>query len=104
MSLLQSAQEIIQDLILQPQVKDAATPTLLHADLHAMNIYVSNDDPTLITCLIDWQSSSIEPAFIYANEVPDFATSPNYPLPQSSLDWTDHNQEPQLTEQDIKLQ
>lgn len=36
-------------------------------------IFVSDDDPSIITGIIDWQSSSIEPAFWYADEVPDFA-------------------------------
>ncbi|KAL2834402.1 hypothetical protein BDW59DRAFT_156335 [Aspergillus cavernicola] len=31
------------------------------------------EDLTIVTGLIDWQSASIEPAFIYANETPDFA-------------------------------
>lgn len=34
---------------------------------------MSDDDPSVITDLIDWQSSSIEPAFEYADYVPDFA-------------------------------
>ena len=37
---------------------------------------MSDDDPTLVTGLIDWQSKSVEPAFIYANETPDFAAHP----------------------------
>lgn len=36
--------------------------------------FVSEDDPTIITAMIDWQSSSIEPAFWYTDEAPDFAT------------------------------
>ena len=102
--MLQSAQDILQDLILQPQIQNSATPTLLHADLHARNIYVSNEDPTLITCLIDWQSNSVEPAFIYANEVPDFATVNAFPLAEGLLDQEVHRQEPPSTEQDIKHQ
>lgn len=47
--------------------------TLYHADLHKRNIFVSDEDPTVVTDLIDWQSSSIEPAFEYADETPDFA-------------------------------
>jgi hypothetical protein len=43
------------------------------------NIYVSVDDPTVITGLIDWLSTSIEPAFIYANKTPDFAALPERP-------------------------
>jgi hypothetical protein len=34
---------------------------------------VSDDNPTIITGIIDWQSTSIEPAFVYAHETPDFA-------------------------------
>ncbi|KAJ5144279.1 hypothetical protein N7526_001787 [Penicillium atrosanguineum] len=56
------------------RVHDAAVPTLFHPDLHKRNIFVSDDDPTIITGIVDWQSSSIEPAFWYADEIPDFAT------------------------------
>lgn len=38
---------------------------------------MSDDDPTLVTGLIDWQSTSVEPAFVYANETPDFAAHPD---------------------------
>lgn len=55
------------------RIQDAAIPTLFHPDLHKRNIFVSDDDPSKITGIIDWQSSSIEPAFWYADEVPDFA-------------------------------
>jgi hypothetical protein len=37
---------------------------------------ISADDPTTITGITDWQSSSIEPALMYADEMPDFA-APN---------------------------
>ena len=56
------------------RVRGAAVPALFHPDLHKRNIFVSHDDPSVITGFIDWQSSSIEPAFWYADEVPDFAT------------------------------
>ncbi|KAF4170082.1 hypothetical protein CNMCM6936_005227 [Aspergillus lentulus] len=58
------------------RIQDAATPALLHPDFHKRNIYVSAEDPTVITGVLDWQSASIEPAFIYANETPDFAALP----------------------------
>ncbi len=51
--------------------------TLCHADLHKRNIFVSDEDPSVITGIIDWQSSSIEPAFEYADYVPDFAAPMN---------------------------
>ena len=56
-----------------PRVQGAAKATLCHADLHKRNIFVSEDDHSVIADLIDWQSSSIEPAFEYADYVPDFA-------------------------------
>lgn len=65
---------VLHDLLQAPQVQRVAKPTLLHADLHKRNIFVSDSEPTKITGIIDWQSTSIEPAFIYANETPDFAT------------------------------
>ncbi|GKZ78096.1 hypothetical protein AnigIFM56816_001480 [Aspergillus niger] len=67
----------MQRLIQDKRIQDAATPALSHPDYHKRNIYVSPEDPTIITGLIDWQSTSIEPAFIYANETPDFATPPH---------------------------
>lgn len=54
-----------------------ATPTLFHPDLHKRNIYVSEDDPTIVTDIIDWQASSIEPLFMYASDTPDFASPPD---------------------------
>lgn len=71
---------VIERLIENPLLQGAALPTLLHADFHKRNIYVSDNDPTTITGLIDWQSTSIEPSFIYANETPDFATHPDHVL------------------------
>jgi hypothetical protein len=77
--LLKINQEVLQKLIKDKRIQDAATPALLHQDFHKRNIYVSAEDPTVITGLIDWQSTSIEPAFVYANEAPDFATLPIIP-------------------------
>ncbi|KAL3419202.1 hypothetical protein PVAG01_09424 [Phlyctema vagabunda] len=57
------------------RVQKSSTPVLFHPDLHKRNIFVSEEDPTVITAFIDWQSASIEPAFWYADMVPDFAQS-----------------------------
>jgi hypothetical protein len=46
---------------------------MFHPDLYKRDIFVSEDDLTIITAIIDWQSTNIEPAFWYADEVPDFA-------------------------------
>ncbi|KAE8353348.1 kinase-like domain-containing protein [Aspergillus coremiiformis] len=79
LSLLQISQKIMQKLTQDKRIQNAATPALLHLDFHKRNIYVSAEEPTVITALIDWQSASIEPAFIYANETPDFAAFPEMP-------------------------
>ena len=75
--LLKMNQEVMQNLIENQQIQNAAMPVLLHPDFHKRNIYVSAEEPTVVTGLIDWQSTSIEPAFIYANETPDFAALPD---------------------------
>ena len=71
--LLNAGRGVIKKLAKDPRVRGAAAATLCHADLHKRNIFVSENDPSIITSLIDWQSSSIEPAFEYADYVPDFA-------------------------------
>ncbi|KAH9871625.1 hypothetical protein J1614_005880 [Plenodomus biglobosus] len=39
-------------------------PTLWHTDLHMGNIYVSNEEPSQVVSLIDWQSIVISPLFL----------------------------------------
>ncbi|XMA20542.1 hypothetical protein WAI453_013333 [Rhynchosporium graminicola] len=46
----------------------------------------TDDDPTVITGIIDWQSSSIEPAFWYADSVPDFASPVAHPSIANQLE------------------
>jgi len=71
--LLESGRTVIKQIAKDARVLNAAAPTLLHHDLHKRNIFVSENDPTVITGIIDWQSTSIEPAFWYSDDVPDFA-------------------------------
>ncbi|KAF2150526.1 hypothetical protein K461DRAFT_269966 [Myriangium duriaei CBS 260.36] len=74
-------------------VKEAARPILWHPDLHARNIFVDAENPTVVTGIIDWQSASIEPAFVFASDTPDFARellslksqSPDPETPQGKL-------------------
>ena len=86
--LLNFSRDVASKLIEDPQIQKAAAPILLHQDLHKRNIYVSDQDPTIVTGIIDWQSCSINPAFMHINEVPDFAayipTSEDY-LPSEDL-------------------
>lgn len=78
---------VIQKLAENPRVRGAATATLFHADLHKRNIFVSDDDPSVITDIIDWQSTSIEPAFEHADFVPDFAAPlTNVPLDETPVE------------------
>ena len=72
--LAEITEEVLRSLIHSSQLSDISEPVLLHADLHKRNIFVSDDDPGTITCLIDWQATSIEPSYIYANEKPDLCT------------------------------
>lgn len=45
-------------------------PILVHPDLHLGNILVSRNDPSLITAIIDWQTASLEPAFMQMRTLP----------------------------------
>ena len=64
---------VLKKMAEDSRIQKASIPTLFHPDLHKRNSFVSEEDPTLITAIIDWQSSSIEPAFWYTDEVPNFA-------------------------------
>ena len=77
--LLRTSEKVMQRLVEDERIQNAAAPVLSHPDYHKRNIYVSDEDPTVITGLIDWQSASVEPAFIYSNETPDFAALPEIP-------------------------
>lgn len=65
---------------------------MFHSDLHKRNIFVSEENPMVVTGFIDWQLTRIEPAFYYADEAPDFATLPvskgaeDKPAKQKELD------------------
>jgi hypothetical protein len=79
--LLNISETVIEDLIKAPIIQQVASPTLLHPDIHKRNIYVSEEDPSCVTAIIDWQSTSIEPIFVYANETPDIADDPTADIP-----------------------
>lgn len=83
--LLEFGRTVLNSMPKDHRIQSAATPTLFHPDLHKRNIFVSDDDPTVITSIIDWQSASIEPAFWYADEVPDFAITSPHPSFENQL-------------------
>jgi hypothetical protein len=80
--LLTSARAVMKEMVKDTRITNVAAPTMFHPDLHMRNIFVSETDPTIIAAIIDWQSTSIEPAFWYADRVPDFAR----PIPHPSRD------------------
>lgn len=84
--LLEQGRKVIKRMATDPRILNVATPTLYHPDLHKRNIFVSPDDPTKITAMIDWQSTSIEPAFWYADEAPDFAQAVPDPASEDQLE------------------
>ncbi|WEW61064.1 hypothetical protein PRK78_006553 [Emydomyces testavorans] len=84
LELLRMGQAVFSELIKHPEIQSNATPTLFHPDLHKRNIFVSNDDPATVTGIIDWQCASVEPAFYYADDVPDFAKAPPEGVPESA--------------------
>lgn len=73
MDLLEKSRRILEKLIDTSSVKKAAEGLLWHPDLNMRNIYVSDDNPTEITGIIDWQAAGIDPAFMNVLETPDFA-------------------------------
>lgn len=84
----------MQQLNQDERIQTAALPVLLHADYNKRNIYISPSDPAMITGIIDWQLTCVEPAFIYAQNTPDFAALPNI-NPADEYD-TDNVDEPKI--------
>ena len=76
--LLNVGREVIRKLAKDPRVQGAAEAMLCHADLHKETFSFPMTIPQSSLIIIDWQSSSIKPAFEYADYIPDFAA----PLPE----------------------
>ncbi|OJJ69960.1 hypothetical protein ASPBRDRAFT_56718 [Aspergillus brasiliensis CBS 101740] len=76
--ILKKAREIILHLGQFPPLQRFAKPTLWHKDLHMGNIYVSEQDPTAIVNIIDWQFTSIMPAFMQIQWPPFLAPPDGY--------------------------
>lgn len=99
--LLKICHETMQKLAQDDCVQKAAFPALMHADYNKRNIYISPDDPTIITGLIDWQLTCIEPAFIYSQNTPDFATLPE--IDPSEEDVTPKSREEEQLLKDLSI-
>ncbi|KAJ4374798.1 hypothetical protein N0V83_001874 [Neocucurbitaria cava] len=84
--LLEDGRAVLSKMAMDPRIQQAAVPVIFHPDLHKRNIFVSEEDPTVVSAIIDWQSSCIEPAFWYADEVPDFAQPIPDPLDEGRIE------------------
>lgn len=71
--LLNYGRTTLKEMVKSSRIQNAAHPIMFHPDLHKRNIFVSEEDSTIVSAFIDWQSTSIEPAFWYADATPDFA-------------------------------
>ncbi|KAL9100876.1 MAG: hypothetical protein Q9163_003803 [Psora crenata] len=65
-SVLNATKKLLPILTKHLPLLERSRATLWHTDLHMGNIYVSEEDHTRVTCLIDWQSTSISPLFLQA--------------------------------------
>jgi hypothetical protein len=74
--LLKTSLETLKVIEKATAFQESFNPLLFHPDLHARNIFVNPNDPTQIQGIIDWQSAAVEPAFVHAQETPDFAEEP----------------------------
>lgn len=64
--LLEAAIRLMKLLDSNRILREACQPTLWHTDLHMGNIFVAPDECSRIVSLIDFQSTSILPAFLQA--------------------------------------
>jgi hypothetical protein len=71
--LLDVFKQITDSVFTTNKMRGVIAPMLSHPDLHTRNILVDVDDHTKVTGLIDWQFASVEPAYVFVNETPDFA-------------------------------
>ncbi|KAH7410431.1 hypothetical protein DE146DRAFT_776022 [Phaeosphaeria sp. MPI-PUGE-AT-0046c] len=79
--LLEISNRVLQNFAQDSIIQKVAAPILLQPDIHKRNIFVSEEDPSCITAIIDWQSTSIEPAFVYASNTPDLVEDPTADVP-----------------------
>ncbi|KAF4215038.1 hypothetical protein CNMCM8980_008787 [Aspergillus fumigatiaffinis] len=74
--ILKSASKIMPMLAGYTPLQRFSNPTLWHDDLHLGNIFVCDEDPTNVLSIIDWQFTSIMPAFMQV-QWPSFHCPPD---------------------------
>lgn len=88
---------VLPILCAHPPVADTSKPVLWHTDTNLGNIFVSPDDPTKVSSIVDWQSSRIRPLFMHAR-FPEFLIPPKGYEPGSSMPALPENFEDLSTE------
>jgi Ser/Thr protein kinase RdoA (MazF antagonist) len=84
--LLNYGRAMLKELAKSSRIQNTASPVMFHPDLHKRNIFVSEEDPTVVSAIIDWQSTSIEPTFWYADAIPDFAQPISDPADEDKIE------------------
>lgn len=74
--LLNSVKEALPSIAKSTKLSNQTQPILWHTDLHMGNIFVSQDDPAVVTGIIDWQNTIVNPAFLQVRW-PVFLTPPD---------------------------
>ncbi|KAH0837218.1 hypothetical protein FOPE_04644 [Fonsecaea pedrosoi] len=107
-SLLETTIELMKILGAHSDLLRHAQPTACHTDLHMGNIFVSENDPSKISAIIDWQFTQVAPMFLQARW-PVFLTPPKgYPAgivtPKLPDDYKDLDEkEKKLAEYNLNL-
>lgn len=77
---LNMAEEVMSRMTPTSILGAVSAPTLWHSDLHLGNIYVSDQDPTQIVSLIDWQGVVISPILCQVRFPPFLTVDQGYQI------------------------
>lgn len=75
LSLLDLIKKSLPFIVKSNKLSGQAQPILWHTDLQMGNIFVSEDGPAIVTGIIDWQNTVVNPAFLQVRW-PVFLTPP----------------------------
>ncbi|KAH8725094.1 kinase-like domain-containing protein [Phaeosphaeriaceae sp. PMI808] len=84
-SLLKITKEVMSRLTEPTFIDKVSEPVLWHTDLHMGNIFVSEENPSKIVSLIDWQSVVVSPLFLQARFPEFLPTGEDYTLGTTEL-------------------
>ena len=91
LAVLEMTRKVMSMLDTGTLIDKFSKPTLWHTDLHMGNIFVSDEDPTKVVSIIDWQSISVSPLLLQADFAKLINVSEDFtlgsPLPQLPPDY-----------------